>query len=159
MPQSKWERGFWAAVRGGGTGGFNPYPPEHWRKPKKNSYKKTNKLKKLYCMAYPTDKLGEKIRENATVESVLKTPWRVYDITGVGDSLMRERIFDIVSRRKKITYNSIYDAWLSKSWKKGPVKKADIVIGKKNKKVKKGLKKDFLKKHIKVVTIPDTFFN
>jgi len=34
MPQSKWERGFWAAVRGGGTGGFSPYPPEHWR-PKK----------------------------------------------------------------------------------------------------------------------------
>ena len=35
MPQSKWERGFWAAVRGGGSSGFNPYPPEHWR-PKKN---------------------------------------------------------------------------------------------------------------------------
>lgn len=43
MPQSKWERGFWAAVRGGGTGGFSPYPPEHWRKPKTNRKRKTNK--------------------------------------------------------------------------------------------------------------------
>lgn len=43
MPQSKWERGFWAAVRGGGTGGFNPYPPEHWRKPKTNRKRKKNK--------------------------------------------------------------------------------------------------------------------
>lgn len=43
MPQSKWERGFWAAVRGGGS--FNPYPPEHWRKPKK-AKKVKKRLKK-----------------------------------------------------------------------------------------------------------------
>lgn len=41
MPQSKWERGFWASVRGGGTGIFKPYPPEHWRKPKTNRKKKS----------------------------------------------------------------------------------------------------------------------
>lgn len=33
MPQSKFEKGFWAACRGG-KGNFTPYPPEHWRKPK-----------------------------------------------------------------------------------------------------------------------------
>jgi hypothetical protein len=46
MPQSKWERGFWAAVRGGGTGGFNPYPPEHWRPKKGKKVKKRLKSKK-----------------------------------------------------------------------------------------------------------------
>lgn len=46
MPQSKWERGFWAAVRGGGTGGFNPYQPEHWRPKKEKKVKKKLKVKK-----------------------------------------------------------------------------------------------------------------
>ena len=44
MPQSKWERGFWAAVRGGGS--FNPYPPEHWRPKKGKKVKKKLKVKK-----------------------------------------------------------------------------------------------------------------
>lgn len=46
MPQSKWERGFWASVRGGGND-FKPYPPEHWRKPKtdKKRPRKTFKQK------------------------------------------------------------------------------------------------------------------
>ena len=32
MAQSKWEKAFWAAAR---SDKFKPYPPEHWRKPKK----------------------------------------------------------------------------------------------------------------------------
>ena len=36
MPQSKWEKAFWAACRGQGSGAFKAYPPEHWRKPKTN---------------------------------------------------------------------------------------------------------------------------
>lgn len=43
MPQSKWEKAFWAAARSNGT--FNAYPPEHYRKPKKNK-KVKKRLKK-----------------------------------------------------------------------------------------------------------------
>lgn len=50
MPQSKWERGFWASVRGGGTGIFKPYPPEHWRKPKTNRKRKVKKRAKSYFL-------------------------------------------------------------------------------------------------------------
>ena len=45
MPQSKWERGFWAAVRDKDNilpsgKEFNPYPPEHWRPKKGKKVKK-----------------------------------------------------------------------------------------------------------------------
>ena len=48
MPQSKWERGFWASVRDKDNilpngKEFKPYPPEHWRKPKTNRKRKVNK--------------------------------------------------------------------------------------------------------------------
>ena len=42
MPQGRFERGFWAAVRGGDMK-FKPYPPEHWRKPKTNRKRKSKK--------------------------------------------------------------------------------------------------------------------
>lgn len=48
MPQSKWERGFWAAVRGGGSSGFNPYPPEHWRPKKEKKVKRKLKNQKSH---------------------------------------------------------------------------------------------------------------
>ena len=57
MPQSRWERGFWAAVRGGGS--FNPYPPEHWR-PKKE--KKVKRKLKHTQKAAKKDFLKEHIK-------------------------------------------------------------------------------------------------
>lgn len=41
MPQSHWEKAFWAAAR---SSDFKPYPPEHWAKPKKK--KKHHEKKK-----------------------------------------------------------------------------------------------------------------
>ena len=51
MPQSKWERGFWASVRGRDSilpngKEFKPYPQSHWYKKKKTTKKRARKLRK-----------------------------------------------------------------------------------------------------------------
>jgi hypothetical protein len=40
MPQTKWEKAFWAAARGSEADGFTPYSWKHWYKPKTNRKRK-----------------------------------------------------------------------------------------------------------------------
>ena len=48
MPQTRWERGFWASVRDKDNilpsgKEFKPFSPDHWYKPKKKRVKKGHK--------------------------------------------------------------------------------------------------------------------
>lgn len=76
-------------------------------------------VKKFYIKKYPTDDLGVEINNTITFEDVynkLKAGEgeEIYDLIGVGDSLIRERIFGELSDRLGVDYDTIYDLWLGK---------------------------------------------
>jgi hypothetical protein len=61
---------------------------------------KNTKLKNWYTKKYPTDDLGEEISATATFKDLwdcLHNNGDVYKIIGVGDSVIRERLFDQIS--------------------------------------------------------------
>ena len=75
------------------------------------------KIKNWYIEAYPTDKVGHFLRDNATfmgLLTVLVTGNDVYDYVGEADSVIRERIFDKLSDITGMTYDEVYDLWMRK---------------------------------------------
>lgn len=83
-----------------------------------------NSLPHDYHNRYPSDPIYADMKSSATLEAIKKEPWRVYDIMGVGDSIARERVFEMIEEKYKIDYNDIYEAWLGKSWDKAVQKKS-----------------------------------
>ena len=74
-----------------------------------------NNLKQWYIATYPTDELGSKLRESLTFQDVhtfLKLGLDVYDLFGVGDSVIRERVFGQLAEIMNVDYNVIYHLWL-----------------------------------------------
>ena len=74
-------------------------------------------VKKYYCEACPSDELGEELNENIHFDDVLillneGNGSKIYDLLGVFDSLVRERIFQKLSEITLIDYSIIYDRWL-----------------------------------------------
>ena len=64
---------------------------------------------------FPTDELGIEINENATLEglyAVLTIGGDVYEYIGVGDSMIRERLFWALSQITATPYNDLYAKWL-----------------------------------------------
>lgn len=79
-----------------------------------NITKKT-KIKEWYVNKYPTDELGTEINNEITFEDlfvVLDTYKDVYKALGVGDSIIRERVFDKLAKIMQVDYNYIYEQWL-----------------------------------------------
>ena len=74
-----------------------------------------NNLQQDYHKKYPTDSIYEDIKSSATLEMIKKQPWKVYDILGVVDSVVRERVFQMISEKYGIDYNDIYESWLNKT--------------------------------------------
>ena len=73
------------------------------------------KIKEWYMENYTTDDLGQEINEKATFEDLfkaLKNNTDIYDLIGVGDSVIRERLFKELASIKGIKYNDIYNMWL-----------------------------------------------
>ena len=72
------------------------------------------KIKDWYIKNYPTDDLGEEISDASFEDlwNALHQKEDVYDIIGVGDSLVRERLFEHLSEIKGVEYNDIYNKWL-----------------------------------------------
>jgi len=73
------------------------------------------KIKEWYIENYTTDDLGQEISEKATFEDLfkaLKNNTDIYDLIGVGDSVIRERLFKELASIKGIKYNDIYNMWL-----------------------------------------------
>jgi hypothetical protein len=72
-------------------------------------------IKEFYCDNYPTDELGKDLNETATFTgliTILFGGMDVYDYIGVGDSLIRERLFGELSNQLNKPYDYVYKLWL-----------------------------------------------
>ncbi|MFO7970065.1 MAG: hypothetical protein R6U15_08170 [Candidatus Izemoplasmatales bacterium] len=72
-------------------------------------------IKEFYLEKFPTDDLGLELNENATFKGLFQTLVRgnnVYDYFEVGDSLIRERLFEELARQINKSYDFIYLLWL-----------------------------------------------
>lgn len=73
-------------------------------------------IKDWYSAAFPTDDLAGDIDPEATFEGLkgaLLKGEDVYEYLGVGDSVVRERVFQELADREGVEYGVIYDTWLS----------------------------------------------
>ena len=74
------------------------------------------KLKSYYMNKYKTDELGVEIKSNITFNDLFKCLDGyncVYDFIGVGDSIVRERLFSALAIVMECDYDYIYNQWLS----------------------------------------------
>ena len=72
------------------------------------------KLRNWYMENFPTDELGNDINPDATFQDLLDALefwWDVYEIIGVGDSVIRERLFAGLAEITGVNYDCIYEKW------------------------------------------------
>jgi antirestriction protein len=72
-------------------------------------------IKKWYLRSYPTDEMGEELNDTVTFKDLwdsLNAKKNVYEIMGVGDSLIRERLFEYLSLIYNVDYDVVYNKWL-----------------------------------------------
>ena len=72
-------------------------------------------IKEFYLENYPTDDLGIELKDNTTFTGLLNELYNgndVYDYIGVGDSLIRERLFEKLSNILNTSYDYIWNLWL-----------------------------------------------
>lgn len=72
------------------------------------------KIKDWYTAAFPTDDLGTEL-SNATFYDLFEAldNYRdVYELLGVGDSIIRERVFAELAKVMEVNYNYIYEQWM-----------------------------------------------
>jgi hypothetical protein len=72
-------------------------------------------IRKHYINSYPTDELGSDINPKATFDGLYKVLEKgkdAYAYIGVGDSIVRERIFEKLADLKGVDYEVIYTMWL-----------------------------------------------
>lgn len=77
-------------------------------------------LQTAYKKKYPTDSLGKEITPNKTLGDLFILLFsgngvgrNTYQFIGVGDSVVREGIFQILSDVSGYSYDEIYNVWLS----------------------------------------------
>lgn len=74
-----------------------------------------NDIKEWYQATYPSDDLGERIYSGISWsdlwEHLLKGD-DVYDFIGVGDSVVRERLFEELADSMRVHYDVVYYTWL-----------------------------------------------
>ena len=74
------------------------------------------KIKEFYLKNYPTDELGIELNENSNFTGLLNelfTSNDVYGYIGVGDSIIRERLFEKLSEILNTPYDYVYKLWLN----------------------------------------------
>lgn len=77
-----------------------------------------DKVQPWYKKTYPTDELGDEINPNLVFESIyhsLKKGDDIYSVLGVGDSLVRERVFGELADIYGVDYGDIFEMWLDNS--------------------------------------------
>ena len=83
------------------------------------------KVKKWYLKTYPTDDLGEEINPDIDfwlLWKYMSQGYNFYNVLGVGDSVIRERVFEKLSEILGIDYDVIYQKWLnSDNYAKGGI--------------------------------------
>ena len=78
------------------------------------------KIRDFYMDAYPTDELGKDINGGVDFNDAyecLQVGFDFYTFLGVGDSIVRERVFDILACLMGCSYDHIYYQWLNHSKK------------------------------------------
>lgn len=72
-------------------------------------------IKDYYCEKFPDDDLGKRLKSMtfAEVFDSMNNREDFYEVTGAGDSLVRERLFAKLSRLTKLDYDYIYELWLT----------------------------------------------
>lgn len=73
------------------------------------------KLKEWYTTNYPDDELGAEINPDPTFQNLFNAldQYRdVYEVIGVGDSLVRERLFEGLAMIAGYDYQTIYEQWM-----------------------------------------------
>lgn len=72
-------------------------------------------VKDWYIDKYPSDELGNEINDRLTFGDVYAALERfddIYEVIGVNDSIVRERIFSELAKRMNVDYDKIYYMWL-----------------------------------------------
>ena len=86
--------------------------PEALLSPAMSSDKDSDvKIKDWYMKTYPTDDLGEELNDEVTFEDMWNEDYEKYDIyqvMGVGDSVIRERLFEHLAEIKGVSYSDVY---------------------------------------------------
>lgn len=83
--------------------------------PVRKSIPRTNFIKTWYCAKYPSDDLGQRINPKATFDGAYSAIFNgrdFYDYIEVGDSVVRERVFTEIAKRRNLPYKYVYDLWL-----------------------------------------------
>lgn len=73
------------------------------------------KIKEWYLRSYPTDDIGQELNPDITFQGLfdaMDSYQDVYAVLGVGDSLVRERVFEALAQVTGMSYDDIYDQWL-----------------------------------------------
>lgn len=89
---------------------------DSWSSRKPITESKIEKVRDAYVKNFPDDELGLEINPRVTfkgVWSAMQNGEDFYGIISVGDSLIRERIFAMMSEKLHIPYDDIYDLWIS----------------------------------------------
>lgn len=76
-----------------------------------------NGLKEDMQRAYPSDTMVNDVKKSATYEAIVRQPWKVYDILGVGDSDIKTYAFNLVSKKYGVPYDVLHKAWLDDGYK------------------------------------------
>ncbi|MER2008816.1 MAG: hypothetical protein ABS939_15300 [Psychrobacillus sp.] len=71
-----------------------------------------NNVKRWYTDIYPTDELGKEIDDNLTFVKLASDVNNVYQLLGVWDSVVRERVFTRLSELMNEDYDYVYQLWL-----------------------------------------------
>ena len=74
------------------------------------------KLKEFYLENYPSDELGIELNETPTFAGLLNqliVNGDVYRYIGVGDSIIRERLFEGLAKELEVSYDYVYNLWLN----------------------------------------------
>lgn len=78
----------------------------------------TLKIKEWYTKTFPSDSLGDELDSQVTVGNIVDIlndhkGERLYVLLGVGDSIIRERIFGLIEKMSSnSSYDDIYSLWL-----------------------------------------------
>ena len=80
-----------------------------------DTQKANDLVKDWYKSEYPSDELGDEINPSITFNDVfeaLDNYKDIYKLLGVGDSIVRERVFDELADIMGVDYDYIFDQWL-----------------------------------------------
>jgi hypothetical protein len=73
-------------------------------------------IREFYLERYPTDELGMELNETPTFAGLLNqliVGGDVYRYIGVGDSIVRERLFERLAEELEVSYDYVYNLWMN----------------------------------------------